>query len=103
MIEVRGLGKAYGGRVLFSRLDLAFEKGRTTVITGRSGSGKSTLLRILDQLERQDEGTLRIGELEIPASLPQAEWKRRVLQLRRRTGMVFQGYHLSRTSTCCTT
>ncbi|MEQ1632884.1 MAG: ATP-binding cassette domain-containing protein [Planctomycetota bacterium] len=94
MIEVRGLGKSYGGRVLFSGLDLVFERGRTTVITGRSGSGKSTLLRILNQLERQDEGVLRIGELEIPAGLPHGEWKRRVLQLRRRTGMVFQGYHL---------
>lgn len=94
MIEVRGLGKAYGERVLFRGLDLSFERGRTTVLTGRSGSGKSTLLRMLNQLERQDEGVVRMGELEIPASLPHGEWKRRVLQLRRRTGMVFQGYHL---------
>ncbi len=94
MIEVRGFMKAYAGRTLFAGFDSTFERGKSTVITGKSGSGKSTLLRILNRLERQDEGTLRIGDLEIPANLPHAEWRRRAHALRRRVGMVFQGYHL---------
>jgi len=94
MIEVRGIHKSFGGRALFAGFDCAFERGKTTVITGRSGSGKSTLLRMLNQLERHDQGTLRVGDLEIPAGLSDGEWKRRALQLRRRTGMVFQGYPL---------
>jgi len=94
MIELRGIEKAYAGRTLFAGFDCVFERGKTTVITGVSGSGKSTLLRLLNQLERQDEGTLRVGDLEIPAKLPHAEWRRRAHSLRRRVGMVFQGYQL---------
>ena len=94
MIELRGIGKRYGGRVLFAGLDLDLVPGRTTVIMGRSGSGKSTLLRIVNQLERHDAGTVRLPPIEIPAGLPHGEWQRRATALRRRTGMVFQGFQL---------
>jgi ABC-type polar amino acid transport system ATPase subunit len=94
MIRLRGIGKRFAGRVLFARLDLDLTPGKTTVITGRSGTGKSTLLRICNQLERQDEGTVELEGLEIPAGLPLPEWKRRATLLRRRTGMVFQGFQL---------
>jgi ABC-type polar amino acid transport system ATPase subunit len=94
MIALRGVTKRYGDRALFTRLDVAFAPGKTTVITGRSGSGKSTLLRLCNQLERQDEGTVAFDDLTIEAGLPHREWQRRATLLRRRTGMVFQGYHL---------
>jgi ABC-type polar amino acid transport system ATPase subunit len=94
MITLRGIDKRFGDRLLFGGRDFDFPAGRTTVITGRSGSGKSTLLRLLNQLERHDAGVVSLGDLEIPAGLPHREWKRRAAQLRRRTGMVFQGYQL---------
>lgn len=94
MIQLRGVGKRYGDRVLFEGLDLDLVPGKTTVIMGKSGSGKSTLLRMLNQLERHDAGTVTLAPIEIPAGLPLAEWQRRATALRRRTGMVFQGYHL---------
>lgn len=94
MIHLEGVTKRYGGRTLFQGFSLALAQGKTTVITGRSGSGKSTLLRLFNQLERHDEGEVVLDELRIPAGLPNAEWQRRATALRRRTGMVFQGYHL---------
>jgi ABC-type polar amino acid transport system ATPase subunit len=94
MITLRGLGKRFGDRELFGGLDLDFPPGKTTVLTGRSGSGKSTLLRILNQLERHDAGVVHIDGLDIPAGLPHREWHRRATRLRRRTGMVFQGFQL---------
>ncbi len=94
MIRLEGVTKRYGGRTLFQGFSLALAQGKTTVITGRSGSGKSTLLRLFNQLERHDEGEVVLDELRIPAGLPPAEWQRRATELRRRTGMVFQGYHL---------
>ncbi len=94
MIQLRGIGKQFGGRVLFTGLDLDLGHGKTTVIMGRSGSGKSTLLRLLNQLERHDAGVVRLAPVEIPAGLPHGEWQRRTLQLRRRTAMVFQSYQL---------
>lgn len=94
MIRLEGVTKRYGGRILFQGFSLALATGKTTVITGRSGSGKSTLLRLFNQLERHDEGEVVLDELHIPAGLPTHEWQRRATELRRRTGMVFQGYHL---------
>jgi len=94
MIELRGITKRYAGRSLFNRLDLDLVPGKMTVIMGPSGAGKSTLLRICNQLERHDEGTVTCGPLSIPAGLPEREWQRRAVALRRRTGMVFQGYQL---------
>ena len=94
MIRLRGIGKRFGDRSLFGGLDLDLLPGKTTVIMGRSGSGKSTLLRVLNQLERHDSGVVELAPIEIPAGLPHGEWQRRALQLRRRTGMVFQSYQL---------
>lgn len=94
MIALRCVGKRYGDRVLFADLDLDLEPGKTTVIMGKSGSGKSTLLRMCNQLERHDTGSVTLAPIEIPAGLPPREWQRRATALRRRTGMVFQGYQL---------
>ena len=94
MITLRGVAKRYGGRTLFAGFDLELVPGKTTVIMGPSGCGKSTMLRLFNQLERHDAGTVRAGDVEIPANLPHREWQRRAVALRRRTGMVFQGYHL---------
>jgi polar amino acid transport system ATP-binding protein len=94
MIRLRGLGKRFGERTLFAGVDLGLQPGRTTVIVGKSGSGKSTLLRLCNQLERQDSGTVECGPIVLPADLPRQEWQRRAQALRRRTGMVFQGFQL---------
>jgi ABC-type polar amino acid transport system ATPase subunit len=94
MIRLAAVTKRFGDRTLFAGFDLELERGKTTVITGRSGCGKSTLLRLFNQLERHDAGTVAVDGIEIPAGLPHAEWQRRATALRRRTGMVFQGYHL---------
>ena len=80
--------------MLFQELDLELVPGKTTVIMGRSGTGKSTLLRLFNQLDRHDAGVVELGDIQIPAGLPLREWKRRATRLRRRTGMVFQGYQL---------
>lgn len=94
MIRLRGIGKRFAGRTLFQGLDLDLVPGHTTVIVGKSGSGKSTLLRVCNQLERHDTGTVECGPIAIPADLPVREWQRRATALRRRTGMVFQGFQL---------
>jgi ABC-type polar amino acid transport system ATPase subunit len=94
MIRLRSVTKLLPGRVLFQGFDLDVTPGQTTVIMGQSGSGKTTLLRLLNQLERHDAGTISCDGLEIPAGLPHHEWHRRATALRRRTGMVFQGYQL---------
>src|SRR3712207_7868871 len=63
-------------------------------IIGGSGSGKTTLLRCLNGLERITGGFVECDGVRLEAKLPDAEYHRRVKQLRRRVGMVFQHFYL---------
>ncbi|MEM6792769.1 MAG: ABC transporter ATP-binding protein [Acidobacteriota bacterium] len=85
-VEVRGLRKAYGSKVVLNRLDLDIEAGETLVILGGSGSGKSTLLRCLIGLEKPDAGSVRLHGVDLFSSPPDE-----ILRLRQRLGVAFQG------------
>lgn len=54
------LGHRFGQRVLFRKMDLRFEGGTTTAVTGSNGSGKSTLVRILAGLMTPTKGTVEL-------------------------------------------
>jgi tungstate transport system ATP-binding protein len=67
LLEVRGLSKRYGERVLFDIPRLALDAAGAYVLTGMNGAGKSTLLRVLGGLERAEaQGVLFDGT---PAAL----------------------------------
>ena len=59
LLEVRGLSKSRGGRVLFKNLDLLLKPGLRLGLAGGNGSGKTTLLRILAGEMQPDTGDLR--------------------------------------------
>jgi len=86
VIEVRGLGKSFGGRRVLDGLNLEVRHGETLVILGGSGSGKSTLLRCLVGLERPDEGSVRVRGVDLFGADPET-----LSRLRERIGMAFQG------------
>ena len=65
--ELRGVTKAYGGRLVLDTLDLSVHAGRLHVLSGRSGSGKSTLLRILVGLDRPDSGEVVVDGVSLGA------------------------------------
>lgn len=70
LIEVVGLGKAFGDKVLFRNLNFRIEKGQKVVLKGPSGTGKSTLLHILMGFLGPDEGQVNInGERLLPSSV----------------------------------
>ncbi len=56
MIRVRGLTRAYGGRLVLDGLDLDLAAGQMLALLGPSGSGKSTALKIIAGLDRPDGG-----------------------------------------------
>jgi NitT/TauT family transport system ATP-binding protein len=64
-VEIEAVRKSFqapGGRRLLALdgVSLGFERGAFVSIVGPSGCGKSTLLRLIDGLQRPDEGEVRI-------------------------------------------
>lgn len=56
VLQVRGLGHAYGERQVLSGLDFEVARGELMCIVGPSGVGKTTLLECLTGLRRPSEG-----------------------------------------------
>jgi sulfate-transporting ATPase len=71
VIEVEGLNKAYGERVLIDNLSFKVPKGAIVGIVGPNGAGKSTLFRMLTGAEQPDSGSIDIGESVKIASVEQ--------------------------------
>ncbi|MDN4163616.1 ATP-binding cassette domain-containing protein, partial [Nocardioides abyssi] len=65
LVEVAGLRKSYGDRVVLDDVDLRVEPGDVVCLIGSSGSGKSTLLRCLNLLEEIDDGVITFEGREI--------------------------------------
>ncbi len=61
VIEVEGLRKAYGERLLIDGLSFRLPQGGIVGIIGPNGAGKTTLFRMLTGLEQPDAGTIRTG------------------------------------------
>jgi len=94
MIRVKDLSKQSNGtRILRG---VSFEVAPQTVlgVIGASGSGKTTLLRCLNGLERIDGGSIECGDMRLDADLSANEYTRRVKELRRTVGTVFQHLYL---------
>jgi iron(III) transport system ATP-binding protein len=59
-LEIKGLTRAFGGRVVVSDVTLGVAAGQVTCLLGPSGCGKSTTLRIIAGVEKADAGTVLI-------------------------------------------
>lgn len=58
ILELRGVAKAFGPRLLFRRIDLALMPGTLTLLAGANGAGKSTLMRVMAGLTKPDAGSV---------------------------------------------
>ena len=88
LLQVRGLRKTYGDRVVLDGIDLDVDAHEVVCLIGASGSGKSTLLRCLNLLEPVDDGEVHLDGEDLLD--PRADLR----PVRRRMGMVFQAYNL---------
>ncbi|HLI99409.1 MAG TPA: amino acid ABC transporter ATP-binding protein [Bradyrhizobium sp.] len=88
IVSVAGLNKWYGDFHVLRDIDLDVAKGERIVICGPSGSGKSTFIRCINALEEFQEGKIVVDGIELGPKL------RRVDEVRREVGMVFQSFNL---------
>ena len=89
MIDVKGLHKSFGDKVVLRGIDEHINKGEKVVIIGPSGSGKSTFLRCMNLLETPTEGTITVEGQDITHASG-----KELNQIRRKMGMVFQHFNL---------
>ncbi len=61
VIEVEGLSKAYGDRLLIDDLSFKLPPGGIVGIIGPNGAGKTTLFRMLTGQEKPDKGKITFG------------------------------------------
>ncbi len=86
MIEARNLMKSFGPQRVLDGVNLRIAEGESVVIIGRSGGGKSILLKHLVGLLQPDS-----GEVIIDGENIEHMNERRLLDVRHKFGMLFQG------------
>jgi cell division transport system ATP-binding protein len=90
IIELRDVTKVYpGGHMALDRVSLAVDRGEFVFLVGPTGCGKSTLIKTLIRDEAATDGAVRIAGRDIGA-LPE----KKIPQLRRNIGTVFQDFKL---------
>lgn len=62
VIEMDGVSKAFGDKILFENLTFSLPPAGIVGIIGPNGAGKSTLFKLITQQEKPDSGTITIGE-----------------------------------------
>jgi len=62
VIEVEGLSKGFGDRLLIDNLSFSLPPGGIVGIVGPNGAGKTTLFKMITGKETPDSGTFKVGE-----------------------------------------
>jgi ATP-binding cassette ChvD family protein len=62
VLEVDGLEKEYGDKVLFKDLSFKLPPNGIVGVIGPNGAGKSTLFKLITGQEKPDAGTIKLGE-----------------------------------------
>lgn len=94
MIEFRDVSVVYpGGVEALKNINVTFHPGEFVVIVGLSGAGKSTLLRSLNRLVTPTSGDILFDGESITTASP-----KRLRELRREIGMIFQTFNLVKRS-----
>jgi general L-amino acid transport system ATP-binding protein len=87
-VEIIGLNKWFGKFHVLRDVDLKVMRGERIVICGPSGSGKSTLLRCINRIEDWQRGRVIVDGMELTEDL------KKIDEVRREVGMVFQQFNL---------
>lgn len=96
MLTINNLKITFDNNEVLKGIDLNVNKGDVVTFIGPSGTGKTTLLRCLNYLERPDAGEVSLAGIQLNYT---SVHKKDILNLRRKTAMVFQQFNLFRHKT----
>ena len=85
VIEMKGVHKSFGNKVVLDGLDLTIYEGESVVLLGQSGMGKSVSIRLMLGLLDVDRGSIKIEGEEI-TGFSDAE----IYENNKKIGMLFQ-------------
>ena len=94
-LRVSGVSKSFASgdgsaRQILKNVSFECEPGKAVAIVGPSGSGKSTLLNAIGSLDRPDEGSIKLGDMDVCELTPDQLTSYRASDI----GFVFQDHHL---------
>jgi len=87
-VLIEDVHKSYGSLEVLKGVSLGVEPGQVVALIGRSGSGKSTLLRCVNGLEAFQSGRIEVAGHAVDQD------QKRLRELRKDVGIVFQSYNL---------
>lgn len=99
IVSVKNLFMSFGDLTVLKGVNVDVKKGEVVVILGPSGSGKTTFLRCINFLENANEGTIEIDGFAVEHNKKKKNDKKRIIELRKKTAMVFQNYNLFKNKT----
>jgi|TARA_B110000114_G_C15091317_1_gene398749 ABC-type polar amino acid transport system ATPase subunit len=88
LVEITSMCKWYGSFSALHDINLTVAEGEKVVVCGPSGSGKSTMIRCINQLEAHQKGRIMVDGVEVTPDM------KNITEIRRKVGMVFQGFNL---------
>ncbi len=71
VIEVKGVSKAYGDKLLYENLSFSLPQGGIVGVIGPNGAGKSTLFKMITGNETPNKGTFEIGKTVVMSYVDQ--------------------------------
>ena len=86
IVKLTQIKKSFSNELVLKGVDLSFKPGGFYSIIGRSGCGKSTLLRLINGLEKADDGEIVVDGIVLNKSTEK--------EIRKKVGMVFQSFQL---------
>jgi general L-amino acid transport system ATP-binding protein len=87
-VQMLGVHKWFGEFHVLRDINLHVRRSERIVICGPSGSGKSTMIRCINRLEEHQRGRIIVDGIELTNDL------KRIDEIRRDVGMVFQHFNL---------
>ncbi|WP_433291436.1 ATP-binding cassette domain-containing protein [Pseudonocardia sp. CA-142604] len=70
LVEMAGVGKAYGAIRALEDINLTVNAGEVTCVLGDNGAGKSTLIKIISGLHPHTEGVVKVDGAEVHFASP---------------------------------